>query len=114
LVSDEDVTVTLNVTTIQEYSSDYLYVPINSDFLFTLEENPTVKVTTNGVLGGCRHFNCEYKVDPEVTPVLTSYTYTPEDTVEITLHTPAPEPEEEAEVVVPLADQVFDAINDLR
>jgi hypothetical protein len=104
----------MEVVEVQAVSKNYLYIPINSDFLFTMETKPTVQVTTNGVLGGCRFFNCEYKVDAAVTPVLTAYTYTPQATVSMTITTPKPAEPAPSPVVVPLADEVFLALNTLR
>jgi hypothetical protein len=42
LTKDANVSLTFNVTEIQAVSKNYLYVPISSDFLYTLETKPTV------------------------------------------------------------------------
>ena len=59
------------------------------------------------MLGGCRNFNCEYNVDAAVTPTLSAYTYTPEDTLVMTITTPVPSPSSNSPATDTLADQIF-------
>jgi hypothetical protein len=81
LISDRAVTPALTISETRAISKNYHYVPIPSDLLFTLESKPTVTVKSNGILGGCHHFNCEYVMDYTITPTISDYTYTPEDTL---------------------------------
>jgi len=83
--------------------------------LYTLETTPTVHVSTNGMLGGCFNLNCEYNTNDTTTPTITSYTYTPEDSLTIEISTPIPEVIADPVVVVDtLADELFTAINAVR
>jgi hypothetical protein len=107
LTSDATITPALVVTVTRALSKNYRYVPIPSDLLFTLESKPTVTVKSNGILGGCLHFNCEYKVDAAITPTISSYTYTPEATVAMTIATPVPAGSTPPPVTDDLADAIF-------
>lgn len=53
------------------------------------------------------HFNCEYNIDAAVTPTLSAYTYTAEDTITLTVDTPEPTPVSEDPVTDDLSDQIF-------
>ncbi len=88
LTSDGSLYPTLNIDVSRNHSKNYIYTPISSDFLFTLETKPTVQVRSNGMLGGCLNFNCEYKIDASITPNVTSYFYSPESSVSVTVDTP--------------------------
>jgi hypothetical protein len=58
------------------------------------------------MLGGCLHFNCEYNINAAITPTVSSYTYTPETTLTMTVATPVPV----VSPPVPVTDELADAI----
>ena len=49
-------------------------MPIPSDFLYTMETKPILKVESKGILCGCEHFNCEYVQKEAQTPSVQSIT----------------------------------------
>lgn len=67
---------TVTVTNAQGVSNDYFYFPIPSDFLYSLELEPTVQVSSLGKLAGCRNHNCAYNPTAASTPTVTAATAT--------------------------------------
>ena len=63
--------ITIDVTNLQESSQDLFYPVIPTEFLFTAHGDPQITVKSNGVLGNCPGFNCNYALQttdlPEVT-----------------------------------------------
>lgn len=71
--------ISVDITTLQESSNDLYYEVIPVDLLFTAEQNTQVTVKSNGVTANCPNFNCDYIIQENDLPTITSSSYVAPD-----------------------------------
>ena len=61
--------------TLREYSASRpFYFKIPADFLFLASDKPALTISVNNIPAFCE--NCDYEIDPTLTPKLTSASLT--------------------------------------